>query len=177
MLPATGDLQSARANASSVTRARALILVFGGVVPFAASALYVYFLMPGSYAGGVTAAYAAFGEDRGWLLLAGALWLIASGAVAWLLLARISRPEARSNRGPATAWRTIRSIMWLLAWVETGMLLASAPMSSSLANIGQTGSIDGAFVWQVGLLVGASALIIASLMSLSDLMRAGGPRR
>ena len=175
MQPVTGELETAKSRAESVTRACVLILVLGGAVPFAISALYVYYLMPTSYGAGAAAAYSAFGDDRPWLFFSAALWVATVAASVWLLIARVPHPDARHDRG--LLWKTVRSILWAWVVVETGMLITAALMSSSLGNIGHTGSISSVIIWQMSLMAGAVALIIASIMALLDLGRAGGPRQ
>ena len=111
-------------------------------------------------------------QDVTWLGVSAACWVGVSALIAGYELVRLGGRRRSEREYPFSAWRTVKSALFVFGWSQVGALWMWAFMTSGIGNVVDTATLDFSgsrlIAWLV--LAGLAALLAAVGMLVADMI-------
>lgn len=136
------------------------------------SGFLIYWMGPSALAPMPSAYDLLLPQDVRWLAVSAACWVGASVLIAGYGLIRLGGRRRSDREYPFSAWRTVKSALFVFGWSQFGALWMWAFMTSGIGNVVDTATLDFSgsrlIMWLV--LAGLVALLGAVGMMVTDMI-------
>ena len=137
------------------------------------SGFLIYWMGPSSLAPMPGAYDLLLSQDVKWLGISAACWIGVSALITAYEVVRLGGSRRSEREYPFSAWRTVKSALFVFGWCQLGALWMWAFMTSGIGNVVDTATLEFSgsrlIMWLV--LAGLVSLLSAASMMTVDVVR------